>query len=58
MCFTLISGSLSKDAYEFLIAWGDKLRNLSRVETCGIDYTIFQLELAADILGEVIWILD
>lgn len=41
-----ISGVPKEDAYEFLIAYKDRLHDLGLVETLGMDYIIFQLELS------------
>lgn len=38
--------ALCEDVYKFLIACKDSLHNLVIVETCGVDYKNFQLNLA------------
>lgn len=41
------SGALEEEAYEFLVTYEDRLHSLGLVETRGVDYTTFQLDLAA-----------
>lgn len=40
-------GTYIEDAYDFLIFCVDRLHNLGLGETRGIDYTIFQVDMAA-----------
>lgn len=36
-----------KDAYELLVTRVDRIYNIGLFRTCGVDYTTFKLELAA-----------
>lgn len=41
------TGDSCEDAFELLIAYENMLYNLGLVDTRGVDYTTFQLDLAA-----------
>lgn len=45
--FLRLYGALGKDTLDFLITYKDKFYNLGIVETRGVDYTTFQIELVA-----------